>query len=104
MPEYDTSVRKEGYFVGYYGSVEIDYFISDVQKKLGDNLKKLKNMSVKYYYSDVVSEEKIVDVIESIRRLVDEDVSIVVNGKVDDSLTPGIVEYEILLFGLVSFL
>lgn len=100
MADYEIIMRREGYYIGYYGDSKIKNLIDDIKKKLNRHLDKAKGMSLILYHENssvLIEFQKIIDELVS---LVHKDADIILDYEIDDSLATGVIEYEILLTGL----
>ena len=98
--DHNTIMRRDGYFVGYYGSLTADELVDDIRDKLADQLCKAKGLSVVFYHCDHDISEEIEHITNEIESLVSDDTSMVFYGEIDNRISTSVLEYEILLSGI----
>jgi len=98
--DYCTMMRKQGYYVGYYGRTTADQFENDIRSKLGNILKKAQTFSIVFYVNANFDISLISSLYERIEPYFQEDTSSFYNTHFDEKLPDGVFEYEILLSGI----
>ena len=101
--DHNTIMRREGYFVGYYGSSTADELVDDIREKLVDQWCKAKGLSVVFYHCDDDISEDIGQITDEIESLVSEDTNMVFCSEIDDRVSAGVLEYEVLLSGIEAY-
>ena len=106
VADHDTVMRKKGYIVGYYGSVNADKLVTEIKTNLGKNLQKANGMFVTYYMNENSSlamffgdsEGEII--MKEIEALCNKNADTIFEIQYDNSLALDVFEYEILLSGI----
>jgi len=106
VADHDTVMRKQGYMIGYYGSVKPVDLVTEIKGKLGEYLQQAKGMFVTYYVNEASSmsiffnKNKGITVIEEIEALCNKNTDTIFDIQYDNSLALDVFEYEVLLSGV----
>ena len=106
VADHDTVMRKQGYMIGYYGSVKPVDLVTDIKGKLGENLQQAKGMFVTYYINEDASlsmffgKDKGITIMEEIEALCNKNADTIFDIQYDNSLALDVFEYEVLLSGI----
>ncbi len=99
VADHSIIMRRTGYFVGYYGQVSYEDTVSDMKKRLGSHLGRVKGAYVTIYHHHLGS-DLLDEMVNGIGILLGEDVSVVFSEEVDETIPSGNVAYEVLLSGV----
>lgn len=99
---YDTIMRQQGYFVGYYGCTLAKNVVEEVKDKLGDNILVAKGMYIMLYVNGDSPVMIMSTVLEGLESLVSEDTCVIFDFIIDNNIPDENMEYEVLLSGIIN--
>jgi len=103
VADHDTVMRKQGFLVGYYGSIKTDKLVVEIKENLSDYLEQAHGMFITYYVNEnaplsrFLVEEKGITLMEEIEALCNKNADTIFDIKYDNSLPLDVFEYEVLL-------
>ena len=106
VADHDTVMRKQGYMIGYYGSVKPIDLVTEIKGELGEYLQQAKGMFVTYYMNEDASlsmffgNDKGMTIIEEIEALCNKNTDTIFDIQYDNILALDVFEYEVLLSGI----
>jgi hypothetical protein len=98
--DYTAMMRREGYYIGYYGRTTPEEFENDIQKKLGESLKEAQTFSIDFYVNENFDLTIISTLYDRIEALFQGEISSFYNTHFDNDLLDVAFEYEVLLSGI----
>jgi hypothetical protein len=106
VADHDRVMRKQGFIMGYYGSIRADELVREIKEKLVDYLEQAHGMFITYYVHEASSismffnEDKGMIIIEEIEALCNKNADTIFDIKYDNNLPLDVFEYEVLLSGI----
>ncbi|UFH58486.1 hypothetical protein [Sulfurovum mangrovi] len=98
--DYTFMMRREGYYIGYYGRTTPNQFENEIRKKLGNILNNAQAFSIDFYVNENFDLSLITTLYDRIDPLFPRGISGFYNTHFDMSIVDDFFEYEILLSGI----